>query len=161
MGLIRDVLGDYAVSGVVKENDILEAAQAILLQQLQRGPFMESPEVVENFLRTRMASLPHEEMHAIWLDTRHRVLGVEKLASGTIDGASIHCREVVRAALRINAAAVVLAHNHPSQNPEPSSADRFITKELCGALKLIDVRVIDHVVVGAGECVSFAKRGLI
>jgi DNA repair protein RadC len=161
MGLIRDVLGHYEISGTAGDAEVLQAAEEILMQRLVRGPAIGSPTEMTNFLRMRIGHLPHEEMHAVWLDTRHRVLFVEKLASGTIDGASVHCREVVKSALRANAAACVLAHCHPSGSPEPSNADRLITKELQNALKLVEVRMLDHIVVTAGECVSFASRGLI
>jgi DNA repair protein RadC len=97
----------------------------------------------------------------MWLDNRHRILEVRKLFTGTVDGASVHPREVVRAALACNASAAILAHNHPSGVPEPSAADRAITKELRDALQLVGVRILDHIVVSAGECVSMASRGLI
>ncbi|VAW93941.1 UPF0758 family protein, partial [hydrothermal vent metagenome] len=94
-----------------------------------------------------------------FLDTRHRVIEFEELFRGTIDGASVHPREVLRRALAHNAAAVILAHNHPSGIAEPSRADRHITERLTDALALVDVRVLDHLVVGDGEVVSFAERG--
>ena len=112
-------------------------------------------------MRARLGSLLHEEFHVLWLDNRHRILDCQKLFTGTIDGASIHPREVARAALNINAAAAILAHNHPSGVPEPSAADRAITAELSGSLKLLGVRVLDHLVVSAGDVVSMAARGLI
>ncbi len=96
-----------------------------------------------------------------WLDNRHHVIAVEKLFNGTIDGASVYPREVVRSALRHNAAAAVAAHNHPSGNLEPSAADRAITTRLREALALIDVRILDHIVVGAQQTTSMAERGLI
>jgi DNA repair protein RadC len=103
----------------------------------------------------------HEEFHILWLDNRHQILDCQKLFTGTVDGASVHPREVVRAALNVNACAAILAHNHPSGVPEPSAADRAITKELRDALQLVGVRILDHIVVGAGSCVSMAGRGLI
>jgi len=161
MGLVRDVLGHYEISGTAGEAEILAAAEEILWQRIQRGPAIGNPKDMENFLRVRFGHLQHEEMHAVWLDNRHRVIGVEKLASGTIDGASIHPREVVKAALRANAAATVLSHNHPSGQSEPSGADRAITKELQTALQYVGVRILDHIVISGGECVSFAARGLL
>jgi len=109
----------------------------------------------------RLGALLHEEFHIVWLDNRHRILSCQKLFAGTIDGASVHPREVVRAALNINASAAILTHNHPSGVAEPSTADRMITKELMEALKLVGVRVLDHLVVSAGGCVSMAGKGLM
>jgi len=113
-----------------------------------------------DFLRMRLGALPHEEFHVLWLDNRHRVLERQRLFIGTIDGASVYPREVVRAALEVNASAAILAHNHPSGVAEPSAADRAITRELRDALSLVGVRVLDHLVVGA-ECTSMASRGLL
>jgi DNA repair protein RadC len=103
--------------------------------------------------------LGHEEFHEVWLDTRHRVLGVDALFRGTLDGASVHAHEVVKASLRWNAAAVIFSHNHPSGNAEPSAADRVITAGLREALELVDVRVVDHLVVAAEGTTSLAQRG--
>lgn len=108
----------------------------------------------------RLGALSHEEFHILWLDNRHRIIDCQKLFTGTVDGASVYPREVVRAALRVNACAAILAHNHPSGVAEPSAADRAITDELRDALRLIGVRILDHIVVGA-ECVSMAGRGLM
>ena len=108
-----------------------------------------------------MRALLHEEFHIVWLDQRHQILDCQRLFIGTIDGASVYPREVVRAALAVNAGAAILAHNHPSGQPEPSTADRAITRELIAALKLVGVRVLDHLVIGAGHVVSMAARGLL
>ena len=97
----------------------------------------------------------------MYLDNRHRVISFAELFRGTIDGASVHPREVVKEALSRNAAAVILVHNHPSGLPEPSQADEFITRRLKDALALVDIRVLDHLVVGDGICESFAERGLL
>jgi DNA repair protein RadC len=105
--------------------------------------------------------LLHEEFHIVWLDNWHRILSCQKLFTGTIDGALVYPREVVREALSINASAAILAHNHPSGVAEPSTADRMITKELMEALKLVGGQVLDHLVVSAGSCVSMAGKGLI
>ncbi len=161
MGYARDILGHYTIDGPQTENDILAAAEDILARRLQREGSIGNPRDSEQYLRMRMAHLPHEEFHVVWLDNRHRILATDKLFTGTIDGASVHPREVIRAALRHNAAACILAHNHPSGVAEPSAADRAITKELIDGLKCISVRVLDHIVVGAGECVSMAARGLM
>ena len=161
MSIMRDVLGHYTINGPQTESDILEAAEDILRRKLDRLGSVGNPRDSENFLRMRLGSLPHEEFHIMWLDNRHRILEVRKLFTGTVDGASVHPREVVRAALACNASAAILAHNHPSGVPEPSAADRAITKELRDALQLVGVRILDHIVVSAGECVSMASRGLI
>ena len=159
--MIRDVLGHYTLSSPATEEDILAAAEDILARRLDRQGSISGPSDTEQLLRMRLGALQHEEFHCVLLDNRHRIIGVERLASGTIDGASIHPREVVKTILRSNAAAVIFAHNHPSGVPEPSQADRNITERLRDALRLIEVRVLDHFVVSAGSCVSFAARGLL
>jgi len=161
MGLIRDRQGNYKLTGSTIESDVLAAAEGILQARLQRLGSISDPRDASDFLRMRLGALLHEEFHILWLDNRHRILGIEKLFTGTIDGASVYPREVVRAALNINACAAILAHNHPSGVAEPSVADRAITHELIEALKLVGVRVLDHVVVGAGSTVSMAGRGLM
>jgi len=142
------------------ERAILEAAEDILREKLQRQGCIGNPLEAADFLRMRMGALPHEEFHVLWLDNRHRILDCQRLFTGTVDGANVYPREVVRAALGINASAAIFAHNHPSGVAEPSAADRAITKELRDALSLVGVRVLDHLVVGA-ECVSMAGRGLL
>ena len=142
------------------EQDVLAAAEAILMGKLKRLGAITNPSDASDFLRMRLGGLEHEEFHVLWLDNRHRILDCEKLFTGTIDGSSVYPREVVRAALRVNACAAILAHNHPSGVAEPSAADRVITDELRDALKLIGVRILDHIVVGA-QCVSMVGRGLI
>jgi DNA repair protein RadC len=149
------------VNGGMSESEILLAAENILRGKLERLASLSSPKESADFLRTRLGHLPHEEFHAVWLDNRHRVLAVEKLFVGTIDGASVYPREVVRSALAHNAAAVIFAHNHPSGVAEPSAADRAITGRLKDALELVAVRVLDHIVVGACETLSMAERGWV
>lgn len=161
MGITKDTKGNYRITGKTTEEDVLAAAEQILQRKLERQGSISDPIEAIDFLRMRIGSLPHEEFHVLWLDNRHRILGCQRLFNGTVDGASVHPREVVRAALDINAAAAILAHNHPSGVVEPSAADRNITQELRSALKLVGVRVLDHIVVGAGEGVSMAGRGLI
>ena len=150
----------YKLTGETTEQDVLAAAENILKGKLERQGSLGNPTDASDFLRMRLGALLHEEFHVLWLDNRHRILDCQKLFTGTIDGASIYPREVVRAALNINACAAIFAHNHPSGVAEPSAADRAITKELREALSLIGVRILDHIVVGA-ECVSMAGRGLI
>lgn len=150
----------YKIDSETTEHDVLAAAEGILWERLKRHGSIGSPSDANDFLRIRLGTLSHEEFHVLWLDNRHRIIDCQKLFTGTIDGASIYPREVVRAALGVNACAAILAHNHPSGVAEPSAADRAITHELSDALRLVGVRILDHIVVGA-ECVSMAGRGLM
>jgi DNA repair protein RadC len=150
----------YKLGSETTEQDVLAAAEGILKERLERQGSIDNPTDANDFLRMRLGALLHEEFHVLWLDNRHRILDCQKLFSGTVDGASVYPREVVRAALSINASAAILAHNHPSGVAEPSAADRAITNELRDALRLIGVRILDHIVVG-DECVSMAGRGLM
>lgn len=140
---------------------VLEMARRHLLETLSRGDALESPEATARYLSLRLRDRPQEVFAVLFLDSRHRVIAFEELFFGTIDGASVHPREVVRRALAHNAGAVILAHNHPSGVAEPSGADHAITRRLKEALALIDVRVLDHIVVGDGVTVSFMERGLL
>jgi DNA repair protein RadC len=139
----------------------LELARRSLAEQLQEKPSLGNPRDSGDYLRARLRHLPYEVFGCLYLDNRHRVLAFEELFRGTVDGASVHPREVVRACLQHNACAVIFAHNHPSGVAEPSAADRAITHELRDALQLVGVRVLDHLVIGSGEPVSMASRGLI
>ncbi len=139
----------------------LELARRSLAEQLQDKPSLGNPRESGDYLRARLRHLPYEVFGCLYLDNRHRVLAFEELFRGTVDGASVHPREVVRACLQHNACAVIFAHNHPSGVAEPSAADRAITHELRDALQLVGVRVLDHLVIGSGEPVSMASRGLI
>lgn len=139
----------------------LELARRSLAEQLQSRPSLGSPRDSGDYLSARLRHLPYEVFGCLYLDNRHRVLAFEELFRGTVDGASVHPREVVRACLKHNACAVILAHNHPSGVAEPSAADRAITRELRDALQLVGVRVLDHLVIGHGTPVSMAERGLL
>lgn len=139
---------------------ILVAAERILKRKLVRQGHISDPADAAEYLRARLGGLRHEEFHVLWLDCRHHILDCQRLFIGTVDGASIYPREVVRAALDANASAAILAHNHPSGIAEPSEADRAVTQELRDALKLIGVRVLDHIIVG-NECTSMARMGLL
>jgi DNA repair protein RadC len=139
----------------------LELARRSLAEQLLEKPSLGNPRDSGDYLRARLRHLPYEVFGCLYLDNRHRVLAFEELFRGTVDGASVHPREVVRACLQHNACAVIFAHNHPSGVAEPSAADRAITHELRDALQLVGVRVLDHLVIGSGEPVSMAARGLI
>ena len=128
---------------------------------LPTGEVIRSPADTESFLKARMQHLDHELFCCLFLDNRHRVLRFDELFRGTIDGTSVYPREVVKEALSINAAAVILAHNHPSGVAEPSQADERITKRLKSALDLVDIRLLDHLIVGDGRATSLASRGLL
>lgn len=140
---------------------VLELARRHFKELMNSGPALSNPQATRDFLHTRLRDLGHEVFCCLYLDNRNRVIGFEELFRGTVDGASVHPREVVKCALANNAAAVILAHNHPSGVAEPSQADEFITKRLKEALSLVDIRVLDHLVVGDGRCESFAERGLL
>lgn len=138
---------------------VLEVARRCLDAELKRSDTLRTPLESAGFLRSRMSAYPYEVFAVVFLDNRHRVIAFEEMFRGTIDGTAVHPREVVRACLRHNAAAVILAHNHPSGVAEPSESDRAITLELRDALNLVGVRVLDHFVVGADMPVSLAQRG--
>lgn len=140
---------------------IAEIGRRVLAERLPRGAVISDPEAVQRFLLGALRDLDHEVFALLLLDARHRVIRFEPLFRGTIDGASVHPREVVRTVLEAGAAAVVLVHNHPSGVAEPSRADVRITARLRSALELVDVRVLDHLVVGDVEVTSLAERGLL
>lgn len=139
----------------------IELARRHYQQLMMTGSALANPRATREFLRMRLRDLPYEVFAIVYLDNRHRVIGFEELFRGTIDGASVHPREVVKHALAKNAAAVILTHNHPSGLAEPSQADELITRRLKEALALVDIRVLDHLVVGDAVCESFAERGLL
>jgi len=139
----------------------LELARRALGEQIASGDALASPDAVRSFLRMTLAARPHEVFMAVLLDAQNRVIATEELFSGTLTQTSVFPREVVKCALRHNAAAVVFAHNHPSGVAEPSQADQVLTETLKHALALVDVKVLDHFVVGRGAAMSFAERGLL
>lgn len=140
---------------------VLEIARRALHEQLQRRTVFESPDSVKQFLQLQLDALDHEVFALLYLDAQHRLIAMEELFRGTLTQTSVYPREVVKQALAHGAAAVILAHNHPSGVAEPSRADESLTQALKQALGLIDVRVLDHVVVGRGAAVSMAERGLL
>jgi DNA repair protein RadC len=140
---------------------VLEMGRRHLWETLQRGESLGSPGDTRRYLQARLRDHPQEVFACLFLDNRHRVIAFEELFRGTIDAASVYPREVVRRALEHNAAAIIAAHNHPSGVAEPSRADESLTRRLRDALALVDVRMLDHFVVGDGETVSFAERGLM
>jgi DNA repair protein RadC len=140
---------------------VLEMGRRHLYESLLRSDQLQNPDDTRRFLIARLRDYPFEVFAALFLDNRHRVITWEELFRGTIDGASVHPREVVRRCLQHNAAAVIFAHNHPSGVSEPSHADESLTRRLVDALGLVDIRVLDHLVVGDGECTSLAELGLL
>ena len=140
---------------------ILEMAQRCIYEPLKQADALTSPQVTRRYLLTRLQHRDREVFSCLFLDSQHKVIVCEDLSQGTLDSTVIYPREVVRQCLRHNAAAVIFAHNHPSGNPEPSDADRHITRRLIDALGLFDIRVLDHWVVAAGRAVSMAERGLL
>lgn len=139
----------------------LELAERYLETSFSRGDAISDPGMTRRYLKGKLRGHPQEVFACLFLDNQHRLIRYEELFYGTIDGASVHPREVVRRVIRHNAAAVIFAHNHPSGVAEPSQADRRITDRLKSALALVDVRVLDHMVVGDQEVTSFAERGLL
>lgn len=137
----------------------LELCNRFMAAGLERGDAFADPSVAGRYFGQRLRSRVSEVFAALFLDTRHRALAFEELFTGTIDGTEVHPREVVRRALAHNAAAVIVGHNHPSGNPEPSAADRAVTSSLKHALGLVDVRLLDHFVIADGPPVSLAARG--
>jgi DNA repair protein RadC len=139
----------------------VEISRRQLAETLRAGPSLASPRATRDYLIARLRDLEHEVFCCLYLDNRHRLIEYEELFRGTIDGASVHPREVVKQALQWNCAAVIIAHNHPSGIAEPSQADERITLRVKDALALVDIRLLDHIIVGDGASVSLAERGVI
>jgi DNA repair protein RadC len=140
---------------------VLEMSRRALRETLDRGAALSSPRHVRDYLRLTLQGRPHEVFVAVFLDAQNRVLGVEELFRGTLTQTSVFPREIVKRALHYNAAAIIFAHNHPSGVAEPSRADEALTQTLKHTLALIEVKVLDHFVVGADAAMSFAERGLL
>jgi DNA repair protein RadC len=141
--------------------EILDCARCALAKRVRRGTGFTSPRVTADYLRVRLSTLDHEVFCVIYLTKRHQFIACEDLFRGTIDGASVYPREVLKEALKHNAAAVILAHNHPSGVAEPSQADLDITRQLKKVLDLVEIKVLDHIIIAGGDTVSFAERGLL
>ena len=156
-----DTTGTYLVESPVTENDILLMAKQLAILRLRRGRVLTSPKEVFSHLQALLAGYEHEVFALLMLDNRHRMIAFEEVFRGTLDGASVYPREVVKVALEHNAAAMVLVHNHPSGDPEPSQADHHLTHKLRDALNLVGVRTLDHVIVGHEGCVSLAGQGYL
>ena len=140
---------------------VLEMSRRALREVLDRGAALSSPQAVRDYLRLKLQARPHEVFVAVFLDAQNRVLAVEELFRGTLTQTSVFPREIVKRALHFNAAAVIFAHNHPSGVAEPSRADEALTQTLKHTLALVDVKVLDHFVVGGDAAMSFAERGLL
>ena len=140
---------------------VLEMARRHTFEELDRGDVLTSPEATRAYLSNQLRNYPYEVFACLFLDNQHHILEFEELFRGTIDGASVYPREVVKKALDHNAAAVIFAHNHPSGISEPSQADKLITNKLKQALDLLDIRVLDHFIIGDGMPYSFAEHGLL
>lgn len=145
----------------VQMQAMLELSRRYMREELEDRDVMSSSALTREYLRARMRHYPHEVFACLYLDNQHRVVRFEELFSGTIDGAAVYPREVVKRCLHNNAAAVIFAHNHPSGIAEPSHADVAITLRLKSALSTIDVRVLDHIIIGSRDVVSLAERGVV
>lgn len=156
-----ETAGTYIVANPVTEKDILVMARQLSKHRLAKGRLIDQPSNAFNYLQTLLAEYEHEVFGVLFLDTKHRVIRFDEMFRGTLDGAGVFPREVVKTALSLNAAAVILVHNHPSGDPEPSQADRHITGRIRKALDLVEIRTLDHVVVGNDGCVSLAERGYL
>ena len=135
---------------------VLEISRRHLYETVQKNNNIENPDDVRNYLTSHLRHYQHEVFACLFLDNRHRVISFEEITHGTLNSAHVHPREVVKRALHQNAAAVILAHNHPSGVTDPSRADRELTQQIKKALELVDVRLLDHIIVGEGPCASLA-----
>ncbi len=156
----------YAVHGMgqakyVQLQAVLEMAKRALVEDIKLTDALASPKAVRDYLKLTLARLPHEVFVAVFLTSQNRVIEVEEMFRGTLTQTSVYPREIVKLALAHNAASVIFAHNHPSGEPNPSQADRALTKTLAEALALIDVRVLDHFIVAPGASLSFAEQGMM
>jgi DNA repair protein RadC len=158
---VRNENGRYCSRKPLTEAQIIKAAKVLLSNQHRPGQPLTSPDATRCWLTLNYRDLEHEVFICLFLDNQHHVIAHEELFRGTFNGAAIYPREVVKRALQLNAAAAIFAHNHPSGENKPSQADRLITDKLKSALGLIDVRVLDHFVIGKDDAYSFAEHGLI
>lgn len=151
--------GTYLVTDLVNEDDLLNIANQIARQKLAKGVAITDKHLAQQALQTLLQSREHEVFAMLFLDNQHRILAYEELFRGTLSSASVYPREVVKRALALNAAALMLVHNHPSGHPDPSRADIEITQRLQSALALVDIRILDHLVVASNGVVSLKERG--
>lgn len=159
LNLLETSNGMYQLTAPVTLEELLSIASNLLEDRFKRSDYLSSPMTTRSYLRTKLSTQEREVFACIFLDSQHGVLAYEELFLGTIDAASVHVREVVKRALALNAAALICSHNHPSGKPEPSTADRQITQRLSDALSLVEIRLLDHIVIGGAAEVSFAERG--
>ena len=155
---VREDAGHYRAANTA---EVLARANGLLAQRVRRGTTMSSPAQVRDHLRFQLGALEHEVFVVVFLDAQNRLIATKEMFRGTLTQTSVYPREVVKEALTLNAAAVILAHNHPSGSAEPSRADEYLTQTLKSTLALIDVRVLDHFVIAGAEIASFAERGLV
>jgi DNA repair protein RadC len=162
-GFVRDndAPATYNASQVTEDSIINQAKEIVAKRMSRKTKSMTSPTLMKEFLILHFAGQQVETFNVAYLDNQHRLIDIEEIFQGTIDGASVYPREVVKAALCHNAAAVILCHNHPSGNPNPSEADKWITTRLKTALATVDIRTLDHFIVAGDEVTSFADSGLI
>ena len=151
----------YGDEPVIKLQAAVELAARTLGEELQKRSALTSPQAVRDYLRLKLAGLPHEVFVCIHLDAQHRVIAIEEMFRGTLTQTSVYPREVVKAVLRANSAAVIFAHNHPSGLAQPSQSDELLTRNLRDALSLVEVKVLDHFIVAGTRALSFAERGLL
>ncbi|MCJ2366598.1 RadC family protein [Aeromonas dhakensis] len=156
-----EIPGTYLVTELINEEDLLTIANQIARQKLAKGEAITDKHLAQQALQTLLQSREHEVFAMLFLDNQHRILAYEELFRGTLSSASVYPREVVKRALAINAAALMLVHNHPSGHPEPSRADIEITQRMQSALELVDIRLLDHLVVATEGIVSLAERGYL
>ena len=154
--------GNFKISGEFTRAELFTTARELAASYHTERPLLSSPQAVKTFLVSYLQGLEIEHFVALFLDTQNQLISAQTLFTGTIDSCAVPPREVVKAALKHNAASIIFAHNHPSGEPEPSPADRAITERLKASLALLDIRVLDHIVVGSGgRTVSLAERGWV
>lgn len=156
--LVRDDQGRYLMATA---DQILEAARQVIDQKIRRGASFTSPSEVKDYLKAKLSGYEREVFAVMLMDSKHCLIEYVELFQGTIDQAAVYPREVVKLAMQHNAATMIISHNHPSGNPDPSRVDEMLTKRLQDALALVDVRVLDHIIVAGNDTASFAERGLI
>ena len=156
--LVCDAEGTYRPAN---RTEVLNAARRLISAKMRRGTVMGSPTAARDYVQIRLHDLEHEVFAVLFLDAQNRLINYQEMFRGTLTQTSVYPREIVKQALACNAAAVILVHNHPSGHAEPSRADELLTATLKSTLALVDVRVLDHLVVGADHVTSFAERGLL
>ncbi len=159
--ILSEDKGTYQIKPNITKQEIIFLDTQLIDSLFKAGKTISDPHDTRDFLKLKLGSLEHEVFAIILLNNRHQIIHYEHLFRGTINGASVYSREVVKLALKHNAAAAIISHNHPSGNAEPSTSDERITSRLKDALNLVDIRLLDHLVIGQGEIISLAERGLL